>query len=314
VDCAQPGQTSDIISDPLAAYWQHVDETLAAAGVTDLQVGSVWLKEAREFPQEQWPDSATVFQDDLRSIVQILKSRFPNLRSVYHSSRIYGGYGPNGVNPEPYPYQYGFAVKWLLAEQLSGSAALNFDPAKGAVTAPWMSWGPYLWADGMKPRSDGLTWECQDFEQGDGIHPSPSGEEKVSQMLISFFKTDATTKSWFVDCNLVDHDVFGAPPEVFGDRLRKIAGGAVEVAWDSLDPVVGLGTVYDVTSGRMSDLRADRGFSRATCLTSGLADTPYVETQPVPAPGDGYYYVVRGRNSCATGTWGDGRTGIATCP
>jgi hypothetical protein len=145
VDCAQPGQTSDIISDPLAAYWQHVDETLAAAGVTDLQVGSVWLKEAREFPQEQWPDSATVFQDDLRSIVQILKSRFPNLRSVYHSSRIYGGYGPNGVNPEPYPYQYGFAVKWLLAEQLSGSAALNFDPAKGAVTAPWMSWGPYLW-------------------------------------------------------------------------------------------------------------------------------------------------------------------------
>ena len=26
-----------------------------------------------------------------------------------------------------------------------------------------MAWGPYLWADGEVPRSDGLQWFCSDF-------------------------------------------------------------------------------------------------------------------------------------------------------
>jgi hypothetical protein len=306
VNCAELSATSDVIVDPEAPYWGFVGDTLTAAGVTPLQVQSVWLKEGRAFPTEPWPESATIFRDDLRAIVQILKSSFPNLRSVYHTSRIYAGYGPDGISPEPYAYEYGFSVKWLIEEQLDGSPDLNFDPARGAVLAPWMSWGPYLWADGIEPRSDGLAWLCEDFSSDDGIHPSPLGRRKVGERLLSFFETDATTAPWFLDCDLAAAGTFASPPEVLGDAMRRIAPGQIELGWNSLDPVVGSDVVYDVVTGRLSELRADAGFARASCLVSGLADTPYVDSLAGPPPGNGAYYLVRGRNSCGIGTFGDG--------
>ncbi len=305
VDCAEPSQTSDIIRDPAAPYWIFVDMTIAAAGATPLQVQSVWLKDARPNPTESWPDSALVYEDDLRAIVQILKVHFPNLRSVYHTSRIYGGYGPNGVNPEPYPYHYGFAVKWLVEEQLSGASDLNFDPAKGPVMAPWMAWGPYLWADGLRPRSDGLTWECDDFIPSDGTHPSDLGRAKVAEHLLSFFQSDTTTVPWFVDCDPAAPDTFAAPPEVLEQGVAKSGGTRVSLSWQSLDPIVGKDAVYDAVSGKLSELRADRGFARASCLVSGVLDSPWVVGGANPSPGDGEYYLVRGRDSCGTGTFGD---------
>src|SRR6185436_1305162 len=120
------------------------------------------------------------------------------------------------------------------------------------------------------PRSDGLIWECQDF-QFDGAHPSPFGKAKVTGMLLDFFKNDPTTKPWFLDCDLAAPNTIAAPPEVFGDRVRKLAGSTVELAWDSLDPVVGSDAVYDVVTGSLSELRADGGFTRASCLASSLS-------------------------------------------
>jgi hypothetical protein len=75
---------------------------------------------------------------------------------------------------------------------------LNFDPSKGPVLAPWMAWGPYYWANGMLPSSDGLVWTCQDL-QNDGTHPSdPVGRIKVSIQLLNFLKTDDTSSIWFL--------------------------------------------------------------------------------------------------------------------
>jgi hypothetical protein len=150
----------------------------------DVQV--VWLKEAIARPTETFPMDARRLQTLLRTIVNILDVRFPNLRLVYVSSRVYAGYASTPLNPEPYAYQSGFAVKWLVADRIAGR-----------IKGPWVGWGPYLWADGTKTRADGLTWSCSDLQQ-DGTHPSETGRAKVAERLLRFLKTSPTSKSWFL--------------------------------------------------------------------------------------------------------------------
>jgi len=132
---------------------------------------------------------------------------------VFLSSRIYGGYEKlkNSTvlkSPEPFPYEYGFSVKWLVEAQInqmknggkvldSRAGDLNYN-----TVAPWIAWGPYLWTDGANPRkTDGLAWLREDLANADGLHPSTSGEQKVGRMLLDFFKTDPTTKTWFAHSN-----------------------------------------------------------------------------------------------------------------
>src|SRR5207302_5200495 len=66
------------------------------------------------------------------------------------------------------------------------------------VVAPWMSWGPYYWSNGMLGRKDGLEWDCADFS-ADGTHPSSTnGQLKVATALMNFLKTDDTTTPWYL--------------------------------------------------------------------------------------------------------------------
>ena len=129
-------------------------------------------------------------------IVHVLHERFPNLKMVYLSSRTYAGYARSGLNPEPYAWESALSVRWLIEQQLKGDPAFNYDAAKGKVTAPWLSWGPYLWANGMTKRADGFYYEESDFGK-DGTHPSATGQQKVARELLRFFKNDPTTRPWF---------------------------------------------------------------------------------------------------------------------
>ena len=211
VNGAQSSQTAEIIVDPEAAFWDVVDERLGEQGLTAAQVQAVWFKEVNQYPTEPFPFYPNLLKDEFATIMQIIRDRFVNARLCYCSSRSYGGYASIALNPEPYAYHSGFAVKWLIEDQMSGDPALNYAPTQGAVEAPWIAWGPYLWADGLTPRSDGLTWECADFWDIDGTHPSASGELKVGRMLLEFFQTDPSTRSWYVD-----DAVTGVEPPVVG--------------------------------------------------------------------------------------------------
>ena len=174
-----------------------MDERLSAAGVTRAQVQAAWIKEADAGPTQGFPAYARKLQGELQRIVQLMRPRFPNLKLVYLSSRTFGGYARTPLNPEPYAYESGFAVKWLIEQQLRGEPDLNNSPARGPVKAPWLSWGPYLWANGLKKRADGLFYAESDFG-GDGTHPSASGRRKVAEQLRAFFNTDPTTRTWFL--------------------------------------------------------------------------------------------------------------------
>jgi uncharacterized protein (TIGR03437 family) len=81
----------------------------------------------------------------------------------------------------------------MIEAQIDGDPELDFTDGH----APWLSWGPYLWADGTTARDDGLVWECSDFRE-DGTHPSESGRQKVAAMLLNFFESDTTARPWFV--------------------------------------------------------------------------------------------------------------------
>lgn len=89
-------------------------------------------------------------RDEIAQIPRLLQ-RFPNLQLAYLSSRIQGGYATTNLNPEPYAYESGFAVKRVIETQLGGS--LPHPSSGGTAVAPWISWGPYLWADGLTPRA-----------------------------------------------------------------------------------------------------------------------------------------------------------------
>jgi len=74
------------------------------------------------------------------------------------------------------------------------------DPNSGDLNynsvAPWIAWGPYLWANGTNPRSDGLTYAVSDFT-GDGTHPAIGATKKVGCMLLNFFLTSPYSYGWF---------------------------------------------------------------------------------------------------------------------
>jgi hypothetical protein len=187
VDGAQGGQdAADWVTDRRGRIWENVGRRLSAQDVTPEQVQVVWIKQARKGPKRlgEFPAHAHALQRDLANIVAMAKGKYPHLRLVYLSSRTYGGYSAGAVNPEPYAYESAFAVRSVINEQ------------KLDERIPVMLWGPYLWADGTRARDDGLVWDRADFRE-DGTHPSESGRQKVADMLLRFFKSDAAAKPWF---------------------------------------------------------------------------------------------------------------------
>ena len=138
--------------------------------------------------------------------------RWPNLKQVFLSVRLYGGYANTNHSPEPYPYEYGFSSKWLIEAQILQirSGGSTVDPITGDLNykngvAPWAAWGPYLWADGDIPRSDGLVW-CNGQATApcsgevdyltDGTHPNATGDQKAATLMMNFFLASAYTP-WF---------------------------------------------------------------------------------------------------------------------
>lgn len=197
VDGAQGGQDIDIIMHDTAAFWNNINTRLQQSGLTPAQVQIVWFKEAEKGPTDTafatYPDA---LKAKFKTAMQIIKAKFPNTKLCYLTSRIYAGYASSLLNREPYAYYSGWSVKRLIEDQINGDTALAYSGANARV--PWLAWGPYPWADGTTPRSDGLTWICPDDYISDGTHPSTLGRQKIADMLMQFFTTDVTTMPWFL--------------------------------------------------------------------------------------------------------------------
>ncbi|MEX2159063.1 MAG: hypothetical protein WEB04_06625 [Dehalococcoidia bacterium] len=206
VNGAAGGQTAATWDAPTDANYDRVRDTrLTPQGLSEAQVQAVWLKVANPVPTASLPSpsaDAYTLETQMGNIVRALRVRYPNVKLVFLSSRIYAGYATTTLNPEPYAYESGFAVKWLIQAQIdqmrnSGNVV---DARAGDLNlnagAPWIAWGAYLWADGTTPRADGLVWEPGDLA-ADGTHPSASGQGKAGDMLLDFFTTSPYATPWF---------------------------------------------------------------------------------------------------------------------
>lgn len=253
VNGAMNGQTADRWAEGHQNYDLIRDEILTPAGLSESQVCAVWLKVAHPRPSVSLPSSradAYELLEAMGDIVRKLRSRYPNLVMVLNSSRIYAGYVSVALNPEPFAYESGFAVKWLVESQINQMAGSEPNPLAGDLNynsaAPWLAWGPYMWADGLEARSDGLTWRCEDFDD-DGTHPSAFGEEKVGNMLFDFFAESAFTRPWFLENSSLPGDATVAVTRPNGGETFLL-GALEDITWDVTGDV-GNGVDIKLTRG-----------------------------------------------------------------
>lgn len=232
------GQAAESMDQASDLYWTTLaPQRLAAAGIDPRQVQVGWMKQAfMQAPTTTFPAHAQALGDTLRLVVQVARATYPNLRLLYVSSRIYGGFVQVTPGGEPFTFENGFGIKWLIEQQINADPSLNSDPVNGPVLAPLLLWGPYLWANGSTPNSQGTTWLLADYET-DHLHPSASGEAKVGALMLDYFDT-APSANWlapvagsslsvlepvadaYVDAAMPNSN-FGADP-----RLRVVGGAA----------------------------------------------------------------------------------------
>jgi hypothetical protein len=179
--------------------WSVAMGRLRDSGVTPRQVQVLWIDLAQTHEARYGDFSSRIihYANNLTHVINHAHALFPNAKLAFVISRIYGGYGPQGADPEPYAYENGFGVRQLIQSQIGGNPRLNDDPAHGPVQSPVLLWGPYLWSDGATPSSTGMSWRRKDL-LADGVHPSLSGRAKAASQLVSFFTSNPFARPWFL--------------------------------------------------------------------------------------------------------------------
>ncbi len=182
------------------------DDWLVPRGLSEQQVQVLWMR-VGAVDRSPFPGNGYDWVSRLGEVTRALRSRYPNLRLVFLMTFQYGGYRPPDpvfATGEPLWYENGFARKWLIQAQIDqmASGGTIVDGRAGDLNyntvAPWIEWGPYFWADGVNPRSDGLFWSREDLST-DGIHLTQSGIVKAADILLAFFKTSPQTRCWFLN-------------------------------------------------------------------------------------------------------------------
>lgn len=214
ITCGVPPPSGGIggVTDP----WVNFNDKISQAGLSKAQVQVMWMKLTNAYPEScnnnDFADFVTKMYQDMQVIMNRLNrpdpnnpavKEYPNLKVIYVSPRIYAGYSRDPLSPEHSAYWSGFAMRKLVQDQMAGdSIGVTYD----YPILLWGHFGPgastYLWANGEIARSDGLTYQCDDFVQ-DGVHPADSSsgninaKEKVTNMLLNFLINDPLTKPWF---------------------------------------------------------------------------------------------------------------------
>jgi hypothetical protein len=219
-------------------FYRTLDHALSLQGLTPRQVQVVWLfmpvagktwgtnlpLEARSFPED-----AQQSKHAWQAIIHAIHVRYPNVKIIYSSTKgaMYmsprDNAGFDGGPIEPWNHDAAWGVKWVMEDQINGAPDLNYDPARGPVKAPWLSWGPYFWSnpDSTPRQFDGLVWTLADVGP-DRLHTSLSGLTKYANLLLHQMATDPTATPWFLRA--------GVPPNKPPTIARAVSTAANPVS------------------------------------------------------------------------------------
>jgi hypothetical protein len=151
--------------------------------------------------------------------------------------------------------------------------------------------------------SEGLSWGGIVHVESGGITVldytivSGSGIDWAEPVDTTDLDGDGATNA--LDCAPLDPGAFSLPAEATG---AAFAADGETLSWVSSAPGSGPDTVHDVMRGALPQFPIGSGAAE-TCLDSGLAADSTVDAS-APAPGEGFYYLVRGANACGVGTYG----------
>jgi hypothetical protein len=205
---------------------------------------------------------------------------------------------------------------WLFDGMNWSSLSTVLNPDMNRYSAN-MVWDPVhevaLLAAGMPGAGDwayndlwAFGWDADDDLRVGGFDncPAVSNADQLD--------TDADRSGNPCDCAPNDATVFAIPPEIGGVRF---APDTSTLLWNSALPQAGSSTVHDVVRGSIGSWPVGSGSE--SCLASGLTGNAFVDPE-LPTRGSGYWYLVRGRNSCGIGSYGTDSLGAmrstAACP
>ncbi|PYT09846.1 MAG: hypothetical protein DMF49_00960 [Acidobacteria bacterium] len=232
-----------------------------------------------------------VWQDYRNGDSDILLSRSTNGGSNW--------YAPLRVNDDPTHNGRDQFFPWVTVDPI------------GHVTVTWLDRrddpGNLLFEEWGATSNDGGVSFGANYQIAD-VQSNPSLDSFIGDYT-GVSSSDSRVHPMWVDLRRSQEDAYTDSVRVFGlpDVLDvRVAGASpATISWTSQDPSQGAATSYDVVTGGLLDLRADRDYSRASCLANDLPDTPATDTRANPAAGDGFYYLVRSENGSSVGSYGD---------
>ncbi len=109
------------------------------------------------------------------------------------------------------------------------------------------------------------------------------------------------------DCGPADPDSWRSPETVTGLALEKLL--PLRLGWDDQATVAGPSLRYELLTGEIDMLAID-GVDSASCLTGEITAAETQDPRVDPAPGAGFYYLIRTTSPCGTGAMGAGRIAL----
>lgn len=200
------GKNTSEMLDIGGTYWSNFSSGLDAKAIEPEQVQIAWMllmSNTDSMDLDYYIDTVT---KEYIQIIQNLQTILPNLQQIFISGVHYTGYTSQyhhryNYIVEPFGYWSNLVVKNVIGLQINGDTRLDY--LGEDKVAPFITWGPYFWADGITPRaSDDLSWQCHYFRDdtiGGGFHLKDEYKYLEGDLIDDFFNTNAISRIWYKD-------------------------------------------------------------------------------------------------------------------